>query len=101
MTTIGIIGAGHIGSQLARAFIGIGYDVVIANSRGPETLADLVEATGVPVTVHHDLSDAAEAAREWAASSERRAVVIAGSVVLAGEALRLAAEQDWKDGWSQ
>jgi dihydrofolate synthase/folylpolyglutamate synthase len=67
----------------------------------PETLADLVEATGVPVTVHHDLSDAAEAAREWAASSERRAVIIAGSVVLAGEALRLAAEQDWKDGWSQ
>jgi len=46
MTTIGIIGAGHIGSQLARAFIGIGYDVVIANSRGPETLADLVEELG-------------------------------------------------------
>ena len=28
-----------------------------------------------------------------------RAVVIAGSVVLAGEALQLAAEEDWKDGW--
>lgn len=46
MTTIGIIGAGHIGSTLARAFIGLGDDVVIANSRGPETLADLVADLG-------------------------------------------------------
>lgn len=46
MTTIGIIGAGHIGSQLARALTGIGYDVVIANSRGPETLTDLVDEIG-------------------------------------------------------
>ncbi|SDN45699.1 hypothetical protein SAMN05660199_00037 [Klenkia soli] len=42
MTTIGIIGAGDIGSQLARISTDAGYDVVIANSRGPETLADLV-----------------------------------------------------------
>jgi 8-hydroxy-5-deazaflavin:NADPH oxidoreductase len=46
MTTIGIIGAGHIGSQVARAAIGVGYDVVISNSRGPETLADLVAELG-------------------------------------------------------
>jgi len=46
MTTIGIIGAGHIGSQVARAAIGAGYDVVISNSRGPETLADLVADLG-------------------------------------------------------
>ncbi|HVK34080.1 MAG TPA: NAD(P)-binding domain-containing protein [Microlunatus sp.] len=46
MTTIGIIGAGHIGKQVARAAIGEGYDVVIANSRGPETLADLVAELG-------------------------------------------------------
>ncbi|GHE13902.1 NADPH-dependent F420 reductase [Klenkia taihuensis] len=42
MTTIGIIGAGLIGSQLARISTDAGYDVVIANSRGPETLSDLV-----------------------------------------------------------
>jgi predicted dinucleotide-binding enzyme len=42
MTTIGIIGAGLIGSQLARISTDAGYDVVISNSRGPETLADLV-----------------------------------------------------------
>ena len=46
MTTIGIIGAGHIGSQVARAAITAGYDVVIANSRGPETLAGLVAELG-------------------------------------------------------
>ena len=46
MTTIGIIGAGHIGGQVARAAIGQGYDVVIANSRGPETLVDLIADLG-------------------------------------------------------
>ncbi|MBT2484654.1 NAD(P)-binding domain-containing protein [Microbacterium sp. ISL-108] len=46
MTTLGIIGAGHIGSQIARIAVANGYDVVIANSRGPETLADLVGELG-------------------------------------------------------
>lgn len=46
MTTIGIIGAGHIGSQIARKAVETGYDVVISNSRGPETLADLVAELG-------------------------------------------------------
>jgi predicted dinucleotide-binding enzyme len=46
ITTIGLIGAGHIGSQLARLSIASGYDVVISNSRGPETLRDLVEELG-------------------------------------------------------
>ena len=44
--TIGLIGAGHIGSQLARLAIRSGYSVVISNSRGPETLADLVAELG-------------------------------------------------------
>lgn len=61
MTTIGIIGAGHIGSQLARAFTGLGYDVVIANSRGPETLADLVTELG-PNARAATAEEAAEAA---------------------------------------
>ncbi|MEA3388112.1 MAG: NAD(P)-binding domain-containing protein [Pseudomonadota bacterium] len=48
MTTIGIIGAGEVGSQIARAAIANGYRVVIANSRGPETLAGLVAELGPP-----------------------------------------------------
>ena len=43
---IGIIGAGHIGSALARHFTTAGHNVSIANSRGPETLADLAAETG-------------------------------------------------------
>jgi len=46
MTTIGLIGAGHIGSQIARLAVGRGYPVVIGNSRGPETLATLVAELG-------------------------------------------------------
>ncbi|NYE20605.1 bifunctional folylpolyglutamate synthase/dihydrofolate synthase [Microbacterium immunditiarum] len=64
-----------------------------------DAIADLVEAAGVGVTVHPELADAAEAARQWAAAGDRRAVVIAGSVVLAGEALTLAAAEGWKSGW--
>ena len=44
--TIGLIGAGHIGSQLARLAVRHGYDVVVSNSRGPETLDDLVRELG-------------------------------------------------------
>ncbi len=43
---IGIIGAGNIGSALTRHFTRLGHDVVVANSRGPETLKDLAEQTG-------------------------------------------------------
>jgi predicted dinucleotide-binding enzyme len=44
--TIGLIGAGHIGSQVARLAVANGYDVVLSNSRGPETLTDLVAELG-------------------------------------------------------
>jgi predicted dinucleotide-binding enzyme len=44
--TIGLIGAGHIGGQLARLAVQHGYDVVVSNSRGPETLKDLVRELG-------------------------------------------------------
>jgi dihydrofolate synthase/folylpolyglutamate synthase len=65
-----------------------------------DAAADLVEAAGVPVTVHRDLDEAVDAAREWAAASDRRAVVIAGSIVLAGEAITLSKDEDWMAGWS-
>jgi predicted dinucleotide-binding enzyme len=49
---IGIIGAGQVGSTLTRRLTTLGHDVRVANSRGPETLADLAEETGAkPVRV--------------------------------------------------
>lgn len=59
MKTIGLIGAGHIGGQLARLAVKAGYDVVISNSRGPDTLAELVAELGP----HARAATPAEAAR--------------------------------------
>ena len=44
--TIGLIGAGHIGSQVARLAVRNIYNVVISNSRGPGTLSALVAELG-------------------------------------------------------
>jgi predicted dinucleotide-binding enzyme len=46
MTTIGFIGSGNIGSTVARLAVQGGHDVVLSNSRGPETLSDLVADLG-------------------------------------------------------
>ena len=46
MTTIGLIGSGNIGGTVARLAVAAGYDVVLSNSRGPETLAELVAELG-------------------------------------------------------
>lgn len=63
MTTVGIIGAGHIGSTLAQGLVERGYDVVISNSRGPETLSELVADLG-PRATAGTAADAAEQG-EW------------------------------------
>ena len=46
MTVVGIIGSGNIGGQVARRAVATGYDVLIANSRGPQTLTALVDELG-------------------------------------------------------
>lgn len=46
MAAIGFIGSGMIGATVARLAVTAGYDVILSNSRGPETLADLVEELG-------------------------------------------------------
>jgi predicted dinucleotide-binding enzyme len=46
VTTLGLIGSGNIGSTVARLAVAAGYDVVLSNSRGPETLSDLVAELG-------------------------------------------------------
>jgi predicted dinucleotide-binding enzyme len=51
---IGIIGAGQIGGTLTRRLTKLGHEVYIANSRGPESLADLAGETGAkPVSVQN------------------------------------------------
>ncbi|MDO8106370.1 NAD(P)-binding domain-containing protein [Isoptericola sp. b441] len=60
MTTWGFIGSGNIGSTVARLAVDAGHDVVMSNSRGPETLADLVAELGP----HARAADARTAAAE-------------------------------------
>ncbi len=60
MTTLGLIGSGNIGSTVARLAVDAGHDVVLSNSRGPETLADLVAELG-PHARAATASEAAEA----------------------------------------
>ncbi|MFJ8158921.1 NADPH-dependent F420 reductase [Streptomyces sp. NPDC094468] len=57
--TLGLIGSGMIGGTLARLAVNAGWDVVLSNSRGPETLADLVAELGE----HARAATPAEAAR--------------------------------------
>jgi predicted dinucleotide-binding enzyme len=58
--TIGLIGAGHIGSQVARLAVRSNYNVVISNSRGPGTLSALVAELG-PSARAATAADAAKA----------------------------------------
>jgi predicted dinucleotide-binding enzyme len=46
MTTVGFIGSGLIGGTVARLAVAAGYEVVLSNSRGPETLVGLVGELG-------------------------------------------------------
>ena len=57
---IGIIGAGNIGGNLTRRLTALGYEVAVANSRGPETLAELASETGATAV---DVREAAKGAR--------------------------------------
>jgi len=59
MTTWGFIGSGNIGSTLARLAVAAGHDVVLSNSREPETLAEVVAELGP----HARAATPAEAAR--------------------------------------
>jgi len=51
---VGIIGTGHIGSTLARHLTKAGHSVLIANSRGPETLKTLADETGAKAVSARD-----------------------------------------------
>jgi 8-hydroxy-5-deazaflavin:NADPH oxidoreductase len=63
---IGIVGAGRIGHALAVRFAAVGHDVMLSNSRGPDTIVDLIASIQDP------------SARP--SGSERRGTVRAGTV---------------------
>jgi len=46
---IGVVGSGNIGSNAAKLFANAGHEVVVSNSRGPESLGSLVEEIGPQV----------------------------------------------------
>jgi 8-hydroxy-5-deazaflavin:NADPH oxidoreductase len=55
---IGIVGAGKIGGALAATLVPLGHEVQISNSRGPETLGDVVADTGATaVTAREAVQD--------------------------------------------
>lgn len=58
---IGIIGSGNIGGTLTRRLRQLGHEVVVANSRGPESLADLAAETGARAGSLEDAVDGVEA----------------------------------------
>ncbi|MGW7206601.1 NAD(P)-binding domain-containing protein [Streptomyces sp. NPDC054837] len=58
--TLGIIGSGNIGGAVARLAVNAGIDVVLSNSRGPETLRALADRLGPRARA----ATAAEAARQ-------------------------------------
>ncbi|TCC08652.1 NADPH-dependent F420 reductase [Kribbella soli] len=66
MTTVGFIGSGSIGSAIARLAVAAGHQVMLSNSRGPETLADTVAELG---------PRASAATREEAAAAREIVVV--------------------------
>ena len=57
---IGIVGAGNIGTALTHSFTALGHEVAVANSRDPETLADLARQTGARTTTAADAPRGAE-----------------------------------------
>ncbi|WP_255203822.1 NADPH-dependent F420 reductase [Myxococcus sp. AM011] len=69
---IGIIGAGYIGSALARKWVKLGHQVVLANSRGPDTLKELAAEIGATAGT---VEQAAHAGEVVVVTIPQRAVV--------------------------
>ncbi|GAA1843027.1 bifunctional folylpolyglutamate synthase/dihydrofolate synthase [Agromyces salentinus] len=76
------------------------YLVTVPDSDRATDAAELAELVagkvgGDRVAVQPRLDDALEEARRWAAEGTKRAVIVTGSVLLAGEAMRIAADRGW------
>ena len=98
MTTIGVLGSGQAGSVFARAAAAAGYDVIIANSRGPHTLRGLVAEIGTRARAATAQEAAAEAevafvAFPYAPHHVLPAKELAGKIVLDNNNYMI-----WRDG---
>ena len=84
---IGIIGSGNIGSTAGRLFAGAGHEIAIANSRGPETLTDLIQeigdnATAATLEEAASFGDAVLVAIPFGAYGDLPAESLSGRVVI-------------------
>jgi predicted dinucleotide-binding enzyme len=86
MTTIGFIGSGMIGGTVARLSVAAGYDVVMSNSRGPETLRELVAELG-PLASAATSGQAAEAGYLVVVTIPVKAIADVPAAPLAGKAV--------------
>jgi predicted dinucleotide-binding enzyme len=86
MTTIGIIGSGMIGGTVARLSVAAGHRVVVSNSRGPETLQELVAELG-PLATAATAEQAAEAGDLVVVSIPVKAFAEVPAKPLAGQAV--------------
>ena len=84
MPTLGIIGSGNIGTAVARLAVAAGMNVVIANSRGPETLSDLISELG-PLAAAGTVEDAAKLGDAVVLSIPLKAVADLPDGLLAGK----------------
>jgi predicted dinucleotide-binding enzyme len=84
MTTIGFIGSGMIGGTVAQLSVAAGHRVVMSNSRGPETLQDLVTELG-PLATAATCAQAAEAGDLVVVSIPVRAIGDVPAKPLAGK----------------
>lgn len=82
-TTLGLIGAGTFGSQFARLAVTHGYHVVLSNSRGPDTLTELVADLG-PLARAGTVAEAATAGELVVVSTPLTAVAELPADLLAG-----------------
>ena len=84
MTTIGFIGSGMIGGTVARLSVAAGYNVVMSNSRGPETLRELVAELG-PLAAAATSGQAAEAGDLVVVAIPVKAIAAVPATPLAGK----------------
>jgi 8-hydroxy-5-deazaflavin:NADPH oxidoreductase len=84
MTTVGLIGSGNIGGTVARLAVAAGHQVVLSNSRGPQTLQDLAAELG-PLARVATGEEAAEAGDIVVVSIPLKAYLSVPAAPLAGK----------------